>query len=90
LPPLCPLDSGFILAEVGRGGGLSVDDVERKLLDKLYALMYWEARERDPQLKRALERDVYHCLVALRLWRTSREEIERAEGDGERYTGIDI
>jgi hypothetical protein len=67
-----------------------VDDVERKLLDKLYALMYWEARERDPQLKRALERDVYHCLVALRLWRTSREEIERAEGDGERYTGIDI
>ena len=63
-----------------------MDDVERKLLDKLYALMSFEQDERDPEMKRALERDICGCLIALRLWRTSRESVTGAEGDTQRHT----
>jgi hypothetical protein len=63
-----------------------MDSVERKLLDKLYALMQWERDELDPALRAALERDICGALIALRLWRQSRDAVTRAEGDRERYT----
>ena len=53
-----------------------MDDVERKLLNKLYALMQWERDELDPDMKRALERDILGCLIALRLWRDAAKDEE--------------
>jgi hypothetical protein len=58
-----------------------MDDVERKLLDKLYALMQWERDEREPEMRAALERDICGCLIALRLWREACGVVDRSEED---------
>jgi hypothetical protein len=50
-----------------------MDDVQRKLLHRIYVTQCTLDRLAggDEELKSALERDIVHALIALRLWRSA-------------------
>ena len=54
-----------------------MDPVERQLLDRIYRLQCECSKRRiDSALRDALEEEITHCLLALRLWRDSAHELD--------------
>lgn len=63
----------------GRKGGAVDDPVERQLLRRLYDLIRAEGRAGgDTELVEALQVDQTAALIALRLWRESKRELDRS------------